>query len=480
MRARMTMSPTNTDDQPPWGRERRAGRREEWQIVLAWSLDEPWRVGQSAAVREASVLGRGGPQTDDPHPRLVFHTRRPGAATPASPLAASRVSRIQLRLVPNKDGKLEITSLGKCAFFVDGVETKQSVVEAGAVLTLRNGLVLYVLRDAPLEMLSAYPVPTFAFGAADPSGVVGESRAAWRMRDELAMAAGGPHHVLVLGESGAGKELAARTIHQLSARADKAFVARNAATFPEGLVDAELFGNAKNYPHSGSLERAGVVGEAEGGTLFLDEIGELPHALQGHLLRLLDRDGEYQRLGESRARRADLRLVAATNGPVDALKHDLAARFSARVRIPSLAERRADVPLLVRHLLQRFASETPSMLPRLFDERDDAPPEPRIAPDLIEALLRHDFTHQLRELERLLWLASTTTREPFVDLTSEVLAELRIARSEGDGEATEEAVRSAIANASGNISQAARNLGLKNRYLLYRLMKKYGIADTET
>lgn len=120
------------------------------------------------------------------------------------------------------------------------------------------------------------------------------------------------------------------------------------------------------------------------------------------------------------------------------------------------------------------------MLPRLFDERDDAPPEPRIAPDLIEALLRHDFTHQLRELERLLWLASTTTREPFVDLTSEVLAELRIARSEGDGEATEEAVRSAIANASGNISQAARNLGLKNRYLLYRLMKKYGIADTET
>jgi len=474
----MTMSPTLEEQELPWGIERRAGRRDEWQLVIAWSLDEPWRVGQSAIVREASVLGRGGPQSDDKLPRVVFHSRRPGAAEPGPALAAARVSRTQLKLVPTAEGKLEVTSIGKCTFFVDGVVTERAIVEPGSVLMLKNALVLCVVHEPPPEPLTAHPAPAFAFGTPDASGIVGESRAAWRLRDELAMAASGPHHVLVLGESGAGKELAARSIHALSARASRGFVARNAATFPEGLVDAELFGNAKNYPHAGSPERAGVVGEAEGGTLFLDEIGELPHALQGHLLRLLDRDGEYQRLGESRSRRADMRLVAATNRTLDALKHDLAARFSSRVTIPPLGERRADLPLLVRHILRRFAAENPALVARLFDERDDGPPEARIEPELVDALLRHSFTHHLRELERLLLLAVTTTRKPFVALTPEVVAELRLASSESEGEPDADAVRAAIEASQGNISQAARRLGLKNRYLLYRLMKKHGIAAT--
>ncbi len=177
--------------------------------------------------------------------------------------------------------------------------------------------------------------------------------------------------------------------------------------------------------------------------------------------------------------RADLRLVAATNRPLDALKHDLAARFSARVQIPSLDQRRADVPMLARHILQRFAVETPSLVARLYDTRDDGPAEPRIAPDLVDALLRHAFTHQLRELERLLWLAVTTTREPFVALTPEVLAELRLPVDTGSGEPTEEMVRAALAEAQGNVTKAARKLGLKNRFLLYRLMKKLGMATTD-
>jgi two-component system nitrogen regulation response regulator GlnG/two-component system response regulator HydG len=473
---RMTMSPTLEENDLPWGNQRRAARRDEWQLVIAWSLDEPWRVGQSAVVREASVLGRGGPQSDDKLPRLVFHARRPGDAAPGPSLAAARVSRTQLKLTPTPDGKLDVTSVGKCALIVDGVETERAQVEAGAVLMLKNSLVLYVVHEPLPEALTACPAPTFAFGSPDASGIVGESRAAWRLRDELAMAANGTHHVLLLGESGAGKELAARSVHALSARAPRSFLARNAATFPEGLVDAELFGNAKNYPHAGSPERGGIVGEAEGGTLFLDEIGELPHALQGHLLRLLDRDGEYQRLGESRSRRADVRLVAATNRPLDALKHDLAARFSARVTIPTLGDRRADLPLLVRHILRRFGAETPALVSRLFDERADGPPEARVEPELIDALLRHSFTHHLRELERLLLLAVTTTRKPFVALTPEVLAELRLPTSESNGDPTIEAVRTAIDASQGNVTQAARRLGLKNRYLLYRLMKKYGLA----
>src|SRR5690348_15490748 len=129
-----------------------------------------------------------------------------------------------------------------------------------------------------------------------------------------------PGHVLLTGASGTGKELAARAIHALSKRSGQRLVARNAATLPESLIDAELFGNAKNYPNPGMAERAGLVGQADGSTLFLDEIAELPSSSQAHLLRVLD-DGEYHRLGDGLARRSDFRLVAATNRDVSSLKH---------------------------------------------------------------------------------------------------------------------------------------------------------------
>ena len=128
------------------------------------------------------------------------------------------------------------------------------------------------------------------------------------------------------------------------------------ATLPAGLIDAELFGNVANYPNAGMAERPGLIGEADGSTLFLDEIGELPDALQTHLLRVLDDGGEYQRLGDARRRHADLRLIAATNRPVRQLKHDLAARLRLRVHLPGLNERPEDVPLLARFLLQRAAA----------------------------------------------------------------------------------------------------------------------------
>jgi two-component system nitrogen regulation response regulator GlnG/two-component system response regulator HydG len=158
--------------------------------------------------------------------------------------------------------------------------------------------------------------------------MIGESPAAWDLREQLAAGAVQGAHVLLLGESGAGKELAARALHALSARSAGPFVARNAATIPDSLVDAELFGTAKNYPNSGSPERVGLVGEADGGHLMLDEIGELSDVHQAHLLRLLDRGGEYHRLGESHTRLSDLRLIAATNRYPASLKHDLLARFA--------------------------------------------------------------------------------------------------------------------------------------------------------
>ena len=474
----MTLSPTMPEGDLPWQPARRSGGHESLHLVLAWSLEEPDRIGESAVLKGLSVLGRGGPQSDDPHPRLVFHQRRPAGAEPGRPLAASRVSRVQLRL-EQKAGTLAVTSVGKCTLFVNGVETKAASVEAGDVLVLRNALVLYIVRRAAHEPLVAYPrsLASFAFGGADAHGIVGESTTMWRLRDQLALGAQSPHHVLISGASGSGKELAARALHGLSSARQRKMVARNAATFPEGLVDAELFGTAKNYPQAGSPERPGLIAEADGSSLFLDEIGELPAALQAHLLRVLDQDGEYQRLGESKSRQAKLRVIAATNRDLGTLKHDLAARFASRVEVPSLSERREDVPLLVRHVLARLVRESPALRARFFEERGDLAPVARMDPHLIEALLRHDYTHHLRELERLLWRAVSTSGDAFVALTPEVSAELRVPPVRGGGEeATADEVRAALAATSGNVTRTAEKLGLKNRYALYRLLKRHGIA----
>src|SRR5262249_29404443 len=133
---------------------------------------------------------------------------------------------------------------------------------------------------------------------------------------------------------------------------------------------AELFGNQANYPNSGSPERPGLLGQANGSTLFLDEIADLPQDLQSHLLRVLDSGGQYHRLGEARARRADVRVLGATGRSPDLLRQDFAARFKLRIDVPNLASRREDIPLIVRHLLS-------TSLLNAASEEDGGPPKPR-------------------------------------------------------------------------------------------------------
>lgn len=287
---------------------------------------------------------------------------RPRGSVPTPPLRGERISRTQLEITPTEDGRILVRSIGRCVMLVRGDVVNEACLDHGDTLVLRGALVLLVIRRKPFHNTAtthAEP-PLFPFGGPDVHGIIGESAATWALRDELDLAARSGQHVLLLGKSGTGKELAARALHALSSRRDRAFVSRNASTFPEGLVDAELFGTAKGYPNAGNPERTGVIGEADGGTLFLDEIGELSPHLQAHLLRVLDRGGEYQRLGESKVRRADLRVIAATNRPVEHLKQDFGARFVIRLHIPGFEERREDIPLLFRHLLYRASELTPS------------------------------------------------------------------------------------------------------------------------
>jgi DNA-binding NtrC family response regulator len=490
----MTSSQTRSSASLDWGGSAAESELEVPHLVIAWSREQASRIGEAAPVEGPRVLGRGDRLPDDPAPRLEFFQQRPLERIRQPPLEGPRLSRAQLLITPIGDGRLEVKCIGRCPLFIDGVETSSGVAGPGAIVTLQNALILVVVLRRPSLCVVRAPacLQPFPFGSVDSHGFVGESEVAWSLRDTLAMTAQSSGHALISGESGVGKELAARAIHELSSRRAHAFIARNAATFPEGLVDSELFGTAKGYPNAGMPERGGLIAEADHGTFFLDEIGELPGPLQAHLLRVLDRDGEYQRLGESRVRRSNLRVVAATNRPVGALKHDFAARFTLRIEVPGLAMRREDIPLLLQHLVSGAARASSAIDERFFERRAGALAEPRIAPELIEALLRHRFTHHLRELERLMWVALSTSLESFIALTSQVSAAL-LDSVEAKREDAPEPVReldptghahqlgraeieSALEQARGNVTVAARLLGLKNRFVLYRLLKRHGIA----
>jgi len=441
-------------------------------LVIVWSAAEPARIGEVAVLASngmSSMLGRGeGDDADEP--RLRFFRQRPSVLAPTEPFASPGLSRRQLLVHPLDDGAT-VERVGQCGLEINGERCDAGNVRHGDVIHLRNELVLLCVRRPafmpPLRLFPSAAIPPF--GSPDAFGILGESPLSWQLRESIAFAAKAATHVLVLGESGTGKELAARAVHALSVRSKKAFLARNAATLPAGLVDAELFGNAKNYPNPGMPERAGLIGEADGGTLFLDEIGELPSELQAHLLRALDSDGEYQRLGEAQTRRSSFRLVAATNRDPSALKHDFLARFTAQIELPNLDLRREDVPLLLAHLLVRAKKRSPEVAGRFT----------RFDPHLVIHVVRQPLPGNVRELDSLLWKGMAESANETITLPRH-LRERRDVSDAGPVERPEptlQEIHDALAAQGNSVPKAAKALGLSSRYALYRLMKKHEISE---
>ena len=448
-------------------------------LVMLWSRHEPHRIGESLLVPDdgsgmAWTFGRG--EASPGERRLVLFRQRLGALAAQEPLVCPRISRVQLRLFAGASGALTVENAGRASLVLDEREIVQAELHPGDVLEIKNELLLLCVTRA--TRLAA-PLAAHPFGEPDAHGLVGESPAMWALRGAITGAARRALHALVLGPSGSGKELVARAIHAESERSGRPLVARNAATIPEGLVDAELFGNIRNYPNPGTPERAGLIGQADRSTLFLDEIAELPTGLQAHLLRVLDQ-GEYQRLGESTARRSDFRLVGATNRPEDHLKHDVLARLKLRLVAPGLDERREDIPLLIAHLLRGHAAADPLLAERFFPDASSRA-WPRVAPALVHALVRHRYTAHIRELDGLLLAAALESAGKYVDLTHGVRRRIELAGVQAPPAAAAEATKAAELVTKEVVTQEVftKEVFTKEEQERLRLQRRHGFRATD-
>lgn len=450
-------------------------------LVLLWSRDEPERIGEMVCLQphepnQVYTVGRAITAGSDGSMPLSFGQLRPTGRCDTGPLRAAHVSRRQIRIRSLGDGKLQVEQGGRGKLRLNGHILAQGLIEPGYLIELEHRLTLLYSRRPIAWSREQVESANFTYGEADRFGIVGESPAAWKLRQRATFLAKRDEHVLILGPSGSGKELLVQAIHGQSRRAKKPLVSRNAATIPEALIDAELFGNLRNYPNPGMPERLGLLGAADGSSLFLDEIGELPPKLQAHLLRVMD-CGEYQRLGEPTVKTADLRIIAATNRDPGDLKHDFLARFPHRLTLPGLRQRPEDVLLIARHLLREIAAKDPETIAHVLHDG-----EPQLSAEFAALLSSYAFTTHVRELSELLWRSLHAAKGPNVGPPSNLFAVARsrpmnmpAAAVRPTSALSRAQVEAALASCGGVKEAAWRQLGLRNRYQLHRLLKKLGI-----
>jgi formate hydrogenlyase transcriptional activator len=239
--------------------------------------------------------------------------------------------------------------------------------------------------------------------------IIGRSKALDRVLREIQTVAPTDSTVLITGETGSGKELVARAIHQLSTRRERAFVKMNCAAIPTGLLESELFGHEKGAFTGAINQRIGRFELANRGTVFLDEVGEIPLELQPKLLRVLQ-EREFERLGSTRTLRTDARLIAATNRDLASLadeqkfRQDLFYRLNVvPITVPPLRERREDIPMLVRHFAQQFARRMKKNIENISTET-------------METLTQYDWPGNIRELQNLIERAVILSTRPTLDV----------------------------------------------------------------
>jgi formate hydrogenlyase transcriptional activator len=244
---------------------------------------------------------------------------------------------------------------------------------------------------------------------ADFKGIVGQSAALGHVLEQVEMVAPSDSTVLLLGETGTGKELIAQAIHERSVRRKRSLVKLNCAAIPSGLLESELFGHERGAFTGAIAPRAGRLDQADKGTLFLDEVGDIPMELQPKLLRVLQ-EREFERLGSTQTKKVDVRLVAATHRDLEGMmsegqfRDDLYYRLNVfPIGIPPLRERREDIPLLAHHFTQQFA--------RRMDKTIETIPG-----ETMQALTRYSWPGNIRELQNLIERAVILSSGPVLEV----------------------------------------------------------------
>ena len=278
-------------------------------------------------------------------------------------------------------------------------------------------------------------------------------------------------NVLITGEHGTGKEVVAHTIHALSLRKQKALIAVNTGGLAEGVFESELFGHVKGAFTDARTDRIGRFELADGGTIFMDEIGNVPLRQQAKLLRVIE-SGEMERVGASRGRKIDVRVISATNMDLPSacesgqFREDLLFRLNTvEIPLPPLRDRREDIPVLSTHFLTQYASRYRRLIKG-------------IDPGALQSMLHYSWPGNVRELEHTMERAVLMCRTEQLQTADLGLASQR-APAQNLEELSLEAVesiliRKALQRFQGNVSQAAEALGL-SRGALYRRMEKYGL-----
>jgi Nif-specific regulatory protein len=305
--------------------------------------------------------------------------------------------------------------------------------------------------------------------------MVGKSAAMRDVQQLIRKVAPSKASVLLLGESGTGKTLIARIIHELSTRAKYPFVKVNCTSLPENLLESELFGYERGAFTGAAKSKAGRFEEADGGSIFLDEIGELSLSLQAKLLRFLQ-EREFERLGSTKTKKVDVRIIAATNKDLNeavsegVFREDLFYRLNVfPINVPPLRDRVEDIPLLIHYFLEKISKEYGRKL--------------RIAPHALGALAKYEWPGNVREMENLIERLAIMVEHPEIDM-SDFPPYLQVGtkqpRRDEQGalsrlqEMERKEVVAALQRNNWVQSQAAKELGLTLRQIGYRI-KKFGL-----
>jgi two-component system, NtrC family, response regulator HydG len=410
------------------------------------------------------------------------------ASDGAAALKEIRNSRFDLLLLdlrmPGVDGMAIVEAL---RVWGDGIPivmlSGYGTVDA-AVRALHLGADDFLTKPVEPDLLSARIAallerrPSGDAADRNPGGMVGRAPAMLDVYDAIRRVAPSDATVLVTGETGTGKELVARAVHELSPRATGAFLPINCGALGDGVLESELFGHVRGAFTGALRDKAGLFEAASGGTIFLDEIGEMGLGAQQRLLRVLQ-EREVLRVGATRPTRVDVRVVAASNRDLRAavtegcVREDLFYRLHVfPIHLPPLRERRTDIPLLITRALEQVRQRVPAGTP------------PACSPLAMRLLRVYDWPGNVRELFSVVESAAIRAGGPRIE-AQHLPAEVRAAAEDryaseryhaATGDDERAAIEAALASTGGALTKAAALLGM-GRTTLWRKMKLYGIAS---